>query len=90
MKGTSSRLATQFHLSIVLLPVASEEGQRHFIDFSLMLPCHPASPTSVLERCSCLLCFVPSTRENLELMHAVLASLLSQHQAEATAEILLL
>ena len=83
-------MATQFHLSIVLLPLVSEEGQRHFLNFSLMILCHPASPASVLERCSCLLCFVPSIGENHELMHVVLASLLYQHQAEATAEILLL
>ena len=90
MKGTSSRLATQFHLSIVVLPAASEEGQRHFLDFSLMRLCFPASPASVIERCSCLLRFVASTFENRELMPAVLASLLSQHQAEAAAEFFLL
>ena len=74
----------------MLLPAASEEGQRHFLDFSLMLLCFPASPVSVLERCSCLLRFVASKFENRELMPAVLASLLSQHQAKAEAEILLL
>ena len=74
----------------MLLPAASEEGQRHFLDFSLMRLCFPASPASVLERCSCLLRFVASTFENRELMPTVLASLLSQHQAEAAAEILLL
>ena len=89
MKGTSSRLATQFHLSIVVLPAASEEGHHHFLDFSFMRLCFPALPASVLEHCSCLLRFVASTFENCELMPAVLASLLSQHQAEAATEILL-